>query len=156
MLQNPIYMGWLEYGRGSINSPQKDEVLGSYKTLYKVPRYASVDGAFPVSCRPACGRRFRICSSSGAGVTTDRRDYLLPLPLRAGDLQLLDHSHRLLDKAVLDILRQQLQFQMNEGYCSCRRRVAGIQKKQNKVRDNHLAGKIAGRVYTEVVAGLDA
>jgi site-specific DNA recombinase len=47
MLQNPIYVGRLEYGKTSVNSPQKKKALGRHKTVHKAPRWAVVQGAFP-------------------------------------------------------------------------------------------------------------
>jgi site-specific DNA recombinase len=49
MLQNPIYVGRLEYGKSSVNSPQKKRLLGRHKTVYGAPRWAVVpDSVTPV------------------------------------------------------------------------------------------------------------
>jgi site-specific DNA recombinase len=45
MLQNPLYMGRLEYGKSSKNSPQKRSVVGKLKTFHKAPKHALVEEA---------------------------------------------------------------------------------------------------------------
>jgi len=46
MLMNPLYVGTLEYGKTSVNTPQKRKQTGRSKTQYKEPRWAVVPGAF--------------------------------------------------------------------------------------------------------------
>ncbi|HWI53005.1 MAG TPA: recombinase family protein, partial [Symbiobacteriaceae bacterium] len=45
MLQNPLYMGRLEYGKTSKNSPQKRSVVGKANTKHKAPKHAVVHQA---------------------------------------------------------------------------------------------------------------
>lgn len=47
MLQNPMYIGRLEYGRTSRNSPQKRSIVGKSKTVHRAPRHAAVAEAVP-------------------------------------------------------------------------------------------------------------
>lgn len=60
MLLNPLYMGRLEYGKSSKNSPQKRSVVGKYKTFHKAPRHAVVQEAVAPIVEPELWQKVQL------------------------------------------------------------------------------------------------
>lgn len=145
MLQNPLYMGRLEYGKSSRNSPQKRSVVGRANTFHKAPRHAVVHQAVePIvdpevwhkaqklmgersrktgfNCRAASSRYLLTgllkcrCGYSMAGVET--REGALYYRCRGGSaMGCVATVVRcdVLDAAVVDAVRHQLTEHMGQG-----------------------------------------
>jgi site-specific DNA recombinase len=142
MLTNPLYMGRLEYGKSSKNSPQKRSIVGKSKTYYKAPRHALVQEAVPPIIAPDLWNltqtlmkdrskptgfvnraatspylltgllKCRCCGYGHAGVTTS--DGVSYYRCRGPQCDGVSIRCDVLDEAVIEAVRHQLQARVTE------------------------------------------